>query len=339
MTNNKNYVVICFDAPDGAGKSSLINLTANLLQHKGYQVIVYKDFSSKDPNSISSKIRKLILHDLDSINDLNPNIFLYLCSAVRLDMIDQINKDIKESENSEIPLVILLDRYVFSTLCYQTIQGADTELISDVIRNAVSLLKPDLTLIINTNLEIIRQRKSNIEDTIEAYFEDKFTALQNLYNDPLNIFQHLTNKLVRIDNNGTYEETKMSIWNNIKDILNIQREDTEIIFTEEITENNFPLIRKAFEWIIYDIGARNREESVIYKLRLTKQDFIDLEYNLSLLTEKQLETLCIGSYDDIEYNEMRAVKNFNYRFCSRLLDIWYNSFQSERVSGDKYHEL
>lgn len=335
-TTNKNHTIICFDGPDGVGKSTLIKATAELLQHKGNQVIVYKDFSSKDPNSISFKIRKLILNDLNSINDLNPNIFLYLCSAVRLDMIDQINKDIERYKNSEIPLVILLDRYVFSTYAYQSIQGANINLIGSVIKNAVDLLKPDLTLIIKTNLETIKSRKSSIEDTFEKYFEDKFAQLETNYNN-YGLFQYFTNELVYIDNNGTYEETKMSIWNNIKRILNNQKEENNTIFTEEITEKNFPLVRKAFELIIHNIGASNRDEIVIYTLRLPKKDFINLEYNLSLLNEKQLETLCIGDIEEVA--ELYNVQGFNIKFTNLILNRWYNSFQSENISQNKEYDL
>ena len=185
----------------------------------------------------------------------------------------------------------------------------------------------------------IKSRKSTIEDTFEKYFEDKFKYLEALYLDPLNVFESLTDKLVYIDNNGSYEETEMSIWNSIKNTLSkvLTKESNEEIFYEEITEKNFPLVRKAFELIIHDIGASNREESVIYKLRLTKQNFINLEHNLALLTEEQLEILCIG--DSEEAYKLDKVKGFNLAFVDYILNQWYNSFESENVSEDKEYDL
>ena len=99
--------LISFEGIDGVGKSTVVNAVYEKLSIKGYNVCLLRDPGS---SAMGEQLRSLIKSDIP--RSKLTNLFLYL--TARLELVADI-------ENSKIDYdYILLDRYVDSTVAYQS---------------------------------------------------------------------------------------------------------------------------------------------------------------------------------------------------------------------------
>jgi dTMP kinase len=157
--------IIVFEGVEGSGKSHHISVVSKYLKSKKIKFLKIRE-PGGNPNS--EKIRKLILSNKSNFNK-NTDLLLYL--AARSENILKIEKSFKKQ-------IILIDRFVDSTIAYQHYgMGINLNLIKSLNKFLLKNIKVDFTFLnlVNSKNLYIRLKKRK---TLNRY--DKFNM--NFYN-------------------------------------------------------------------------------------------------------------------------------------------------------------
>lgn len=156
---------ITLEGPEGSGKTSHIPHLVEFLRERGYTV-----FPTREPGgtSIGEQIRAVI-HDLKNA-EMHPRAETLLYQAARAQIVEEVIKP--RLERGEI---VLSDRYFDSTIAYQGYgHGQDLEQVRQLVRYATGGLTPNLTVLLDLEVEIGLQRKSKQQEwnRLDAYTID-----------------------------------------------------------------------------------------------------------------------------------------------------------------------
>ena len=128
---------ITFEGPDGAGKTTQIDLLRKYLLDKGLDVVV-----TREPGGtpISEAIRGIIL-DTDH-SEMDPITEMYLYAASRAQHVGQlIAPALRQGK------IVLCDRFVDSSIAYQGAgRGLGMKMVEEINRAALQGIMPDITL-------------------------------------------------------------------------------------------------------------------------------------------------------------------------------------------------
>ncbi len=141
---------ITLEGPEGSGKTTQLPLLADYLRQRGFNVL-----TTREPGgtSISEQIRT-VLHNLEN-KEMNPRTEILLYQASRAQLVEQVIKP-----HLKIGGVVLSDRYADSTLAYQGYgHQIDIESLRILVTFATGGLKPDLTILLNLDVETGLRRK------------------------------------------------------------------------------------------------------------------------------------------------------------------------------------
>jgi dTMP kinase len=140
----KRGLFITFEGMDGSGKTTQIQRLAARLRAMGKQVL---ETAEPGGTAIGQKIRRILL---DSANqELSPTAELLLYFASRAQNVDE-----RILPALAAGTVILCDRFTDSTLVYQGCgRRLGTDAVLDLDRIACRGLKPDLTLLVDIDVE------------------------------------------------------------------------------------------------------------------------------------------------------------------------------------------
>ena len=153
---------ITFEGPDGSGKSSQVVALAEFLNQAGYSVLVTREPGG---TAIGDQVR-VILSNLENTG-MHPRTETLLFLAARAQLVEQVICAHLEKGD-----VVLCDRYADSTLAYQGFgHGNDLAQIRNLISFATGGLKPDLTILLDIDVEIgLRRRARGGEwNRLDAY--------------------------------------------------------------------------------------------------------------------------------------------------------------------------
>jgi dTMP kinase len=142
---------ISFEGPDGSGKTSQVAQLVAYLHQEGYDVL-----ATREPGGtfIGDQIRD-VLSNLDNTN-MRPRTEILLFQASRAQLVEQvIRPHLKDGG------IVLSDRYADSTLAYQGYgHQVDLEKLKTIIEFATGGLKPDLTILLDIDVEKGLQRRA-----------------------------------------------------------------------------------------------------------------------------------------------------------------------------------
>ncbi len=142
---------ITFEGPDGSGKSSQVASLAEYLDKQGFNVLVTREPGG---TAIGDQIRT-ILSDLGN-EEMHPRAETLLFLAARAQIVEQVILPALAEGR-----VVLCDRYADSTLAYQGYgHQHDLRQIQTLLDFATGGLKPDLTLLLDVDVEIGLQRRA-----------------------------------------------------------------------------------------------------------------------------------------------------------------------------------
>ncbi|MGI6501504.1 MAG: dTMP kinase [Anaerostipes sp.] len=143
---------ITMEGPDGAGKSTQIDLLRDYLLEKGYDIIVCREPGGTE---ISESIRQIILNkDYTKMGNMTE---LLLYAAARAQLVEEVIRPAIEEGK-----VVICDRFLESSVVYQGIaRGMGIELVYKVNEYAIGDMMPDLTVMIDLDAEEGIQRKKN----------------------------------------------------------------------------------------------------------------------------------------------------------------------------------
>ncbi|MBU3145958.1 dTMP kinase [Clostridium sp. CF012] len=152
--------LIVLEGPDGAGKTTQIELLEGYLKQSGYEVVRTREPGGTE---ISEKIREIILDNDNSNMSYMCEALLYAASRAQL-----VNEVIKPALKSG--KMVICDRFVYSSMVYQGIgRGLGMERIRIINEAALDGLEADLTFMITIPYEegLKRKKMQRMLDRLE----------------------------------------------------------------------------------------------------------------------------------------------------------------------------
>ena len=190
-------MLIVFEGIDGSGKTTISKMLFSYLKKKKYNTVWFREPSD---SKWGKKIRDLA-HSKDSIpleEELN-----YFIEDRKINVRINIKPALKNNK------IVILDRYYFSTACYQGARGMDIENIIKINRKFAP--EPDIIFIIDVNVKIALERiKKNRQSKAKLFEKKEF--LEKVRKNYLN----LNNKNIKIIDGNNELNT---VFNDIKNLL------------------------------------------------------------------------------------------------------------------------
>lgn len=153
---------ITLEGPEGSGKSSQLPDLGEFLRGQGWDVL-----TTREPGGtpIGDQIRQILMR-LDN-QELHPRTEILLFLASRAQLVEQVIKPaLREGK------LVLCDRFGDSTLAYQGYgHGLNLDTLRIMLDFATDKLKPDLTLLLDVDVEtgLQRKRKEDEWNRLDAY--------------------------------------------------------------------------------------------------------------------------------------------------------------------------
>lgn len=198
---------ITFEGADGCGKTTQLNLLAEYLRQKGYEVLITREPGAK---GLGEKIREILLN-YDGVVSDRCESFLFLADrAQHVDTI--INPAIAEGK------IVLCDRHTDSSVAYQGYgRGLDVNRINMLNNLAVNGRYPDLTLIFDIDVETSMSRVGENKDRMESAGIEFFNRVRNGY---LEIAKNEPNRVKVVDSSRSISEIHNDVVNFFEDCVN-----------------------------------------------------------------------------------------------------------------------
>ena len=154
---------ITLEGPEGSGKTSHLKPLAEWLAGQGHVV-----YTTREPGgtSIGEQVRHVI-HDLRN-TEMHPRTEALLYQAARAQIVEEVLRPRLAAGE-----VVLCDRYYDSTLAYQGYghQVIPLDELRQIIRFATGGLTPDLTVLLDLDVELGLARKGKQDEwnRLDAY--------------------------------------------------------------------------------------------------------------------------------------------------------------------------
>jgi dTMP kinase len=153
---------ITLEGPEGSGKTSHVPHLVEFLREKGFKV-----FPTREPGgtSIGEQIRE-VLHSMKN-TEMHPRTETLLYQAARAQFVEQVVRP-----RLTLGEIVISDRYADSTLAYQGYgHQQDLTQVRALIAYATGGLVPDLTVLLDLDIETGLKRKQNADEwnRLDAY--------------------------------------------------------------------------------------------------------------------------------------------------------------------------
>jgi dTMP kinase len=209
---------ITLEGPDGSGKSTQIARLAERLRGIGHDVCL-----TREPGGtlIGDQVRT-VLHDLKN-TAMQPQAEILLYSASRAQLVGEVIRPHLERGGT-----VLCDRYADSTLAYQGYgHGLDLELLRTITRFATGGLTPDLTLLLDMDVETgLRRRKAGGDwNRLDAYEVDFHRRVRQGYRK---LAETEPERWVVINASVSVEELGERIWEAVERRLEVRGKKSEV---------------------------------------------------------------------------------------------------------------
>ena len=149
---------ITFEGGDGCGKTTQIKLLEQYLRDKGYKTLL-----TREPGSVGlgEKVREILLN---YDGEVSPVCESFLFLADRAQNVDCIIKPALEEGT-----MVICDRHTDSSVAYQGYgRGLDIDRIKMLNTLATDGLVPDLTIVLDVDVETSQARVGSEKDRMES---------------------------------------------------------------------------------------------------------------------------------------------------------------------------
>ncbi len=202
----KKGLFITFEGIDGCGKTTQIELLKEELEKKGYTVLLTREPGAK---GLGEKFREILLN-YDGEVSSNCESFLFL--ADRAQHIDTI---IKPAINNGT--IVLCDRHTDSTVAYQGYgRELDLEQIYQLNKIATNGIVPDITFILDIDIETSLQRIGKGRDRMENAGSEFFERVRNGY---IEISKQEPERVKLLNGKSPIEEIQNTISNYVEKLI------------------------------------------------------------------------------------------------------------------------
>lgn len=165
---------IVIDGVDGSGKSTICKLIAEKLKEQSKRVILTSEPSCGNHIEYAKSIKDLIINgDLSNVSKL------LMLNAIRVDHLTKIIIPALQEGK-----YIICDRFIYSTLVYQSIIGGiEEDIIYSLHKLVCNDIQPDLTIILDTNKEVVMNRmlNRNVIDNFDQLMLEHFDQMRNRF--------------------------------------------------------------------------------------------------------------------------------------------------------------
>lgn len=194
-------IFITMEGPDGAGKSTQIDLLRGYLLERGYDIIVCREPGG---TVISEAIREVILNkDYKNMGHMTE---LLLYAAARAQLVEEVIQPALEEGK-----VVICDRFIESSAVYQGIaRGMGIDLVYEINQFAVGSTMPDITILLDIDAETgIGRKKQQAElDRMES---EKLEFHKKVVEGYRLLAERDKNRMVKIDGRNSIEEIHRQI--------------------------------------------------------------------------------------------------------------------------------
>lgn len=153
-------LLIAIDGIDGAGKTTQCNLLNDWLISEGFSSIIVKE-PSKD-GKYAKEIRKRSENRIFNQQKYTPEYELNLFTEDRKENVKKkILPNLKDNN------IVIMDRYYFSTIAYQSALGLDANYIKKINEEFAPI--PDITIIIDVTPQVGIRRINGRGDTCNSF--------------------------------------------------------------------------------------------------------------------------------------------------------------------------
>jgi len=150
---------IVFEGLDGCGKSTQARRAAAALRRQGRTVLLCREPGG---TTVGERVRRILLDR--RLRDMAVATELFLYMASRAQLVREVVRPALEAGT-----VVLADRFVLSSLVYQTVTGAvPEEAVRAMAGLALGDLTPDLQIIFDVPVHIALARKRRPPDRMEG---------------------------------------------------------------------------------------------------------------------------------------------------------------------------
>ena len=145
-------IFITMEGPDGAGKTTQMEMLSESLKERGYEVLLTREPGGTE---ISEAIRGILLDPANK--EMKPETELLLYAAARAQLVQQVIGPAVEAGKA-----VISDRFVDSSVVYQGIaRGLGIETVYAVNRPAIGKYMPDATFLLDLSAREGIARKKN----------------------------------------------------------------------------------------------------------------------------------------------------------------------------------
>ena len=203
----KKGLFIVFEGGEGTGKTTAIDAIYNWIIENNFKCI-----KTREPGGIkiSEQIRQVILNTENKTMDARTEALLY-AAARRQHLVEKVIPALEEG------LIVLCDRFIYSSLAYQGYaRNLGIEEVMSINKFAIGEYMPDLSILFDLDpkigLERInsnKQREINRLDLEKLDFHERVRLGYNI------VYEDNKDRIIKID----AEQSKENVINQIKNIL------------------------------------------------------------------------------------------------------------------------
>lgn len=214
MSTTRRGVFITLEGPEGSGKSTQLRLLGKKLRGQNRPVL---ETAEPGGTPIGLQIRRVLL---DAKNqELCATAELLLMFAARAQNVDQAILPALASGH-----VVLCDRFTDSTLVYQgAARGLGADVVYDVDRIACRGLVPDLTLVVDIDVETglarahrRNQRTQDVETRLDEQSLEFHRKVRAAYHQ---LAEDEPKRVKLIDGSREEDEVALAVWSAVGTLL------------------------------------------------------------------------------------------------------------------------
>ena len=214
MSTTRRGVFITFEGPEGSGKSTQLRLLGKKLRGLNRPVL---ETAEPGGTPIGLQIRRVLL---DAKNqELCATAELLLMFAARAQNVDQAILPALASGQ-----VVLCDRFTDSTLVYQgAARGLGADVVYDVDRIACRGLVPDLTLVVDIDVETglarahrRNQRTQDVETRLDEQSLEFHRKVRAAYHQ---LAEDEPKRVKVIDGSREEDDVALAVWSAVEGLL------------------------------------------------------------------------------------------------------------------------
>ena len=196
---------VTFEGLDGSGKTTQVELLAQLLRDEGREVVTTREPGGTE---VGERIRDVLLHES---NDIVPWAEASLFAAARAQLVDRVIAPALERGAD-----VLCDRYIDSSLAYQGVaRGLGIDPVLELNLHATRGLLPDRTFLLTLDPEEARRRGGDDRDRIEREDDDFIARVDAAFRQLVDRFPQ---RILLVDGAQPPEQLAETIRGQLRDI-------------------------------------------------------------------------------------------------------------------------